>query len=340
MKIVFLDAATMGDASMDEIATLGEFVCYPSSTAEEARARAADADVVLLNKVIVDQAFLDACPKLKLVCEAGTGINNINVKLCDARGVIVRNVAGYSTESVAQTAWMHILALAGRAFHYNAYAKDGRYSAGSIHVDADHPFTELCGKTLGIVGMGAIGQKVAAIGTAFGMKVIYYSTSGTGHCKDYPCVSLDELLTASDVISIHAPYNERTAGLIDYEGLCKMKPTAYLVNTGRGGIAVEADLVRAIDEERIAGIGIDVYQKETSIPSTPSASSSPRTSPGTPAKHAPSSPTKWRKTSRKAGRGAPPCAPIIAQLIDQQSTCHKEVHLPVHLRTAKHLTPK
>ena len=110
--------------------------------------------------------------------------------------------------------------------------------------------------------MGAIGQKVAAIGTAFGMKVIYYSTSGTGHCKDYPCVSLDELLTMSDVISIHAPYNERTAGLIDYAGLCKMKPTAYLVNTGRGGIAVEADLVRAIDEERIAGIGIDVYRKE------------------------------------------------------------------------------
>ena len=259
MKIVFLDAATMGDASMDEIAALGEFVCYPSSTAEEARVRAADADVVLLNKVIVDQAFLDACPKLKLVCEAGTGINNINVKLCDARGVIVRNVAGYSTESVAQTAWMHILALAGRAFHYNAYAKDGRYSAGSIHVDADHPFTEIFGKTLGIVGMGAIGQKVAAIGTAFGMKVIYYSTSGTGHCKDYPCVSLDELLTKSDVISIHAPYNERTAGLIDYAGLCQMKPTAYLVNTGRGGIAVEADLsdvisIHAPYNERTAGL--------------------------------------------------------------------------------------
>jgi glycerate dehydrogenase len=262
MKIVFLDAATMGDASMAEIAALGEFTCYPSSTAEEARVRAADADVVLLNKVIVDQAFLDACPQVRLICEAGTGINNINVKLCDERGVIVRNVAGYSTESVAQIAWMHILNLAGRAFHYNAYVRDGRYSAGSIHVDADHPFTEIYGKTLGIVGMGAIGQKVAAIGTAFGMKVIYYSTSGTGHCKDYPCVSLDELLTTADVISIHAPYNERTAGLIDYEGLCKMKPTAYIVNTGRGGIAVEADLVRAVDEGRIAGIGIDVYQKE------------------------------------------------------------------------------
>ena len=262
MKIVFLDAATMGDASMAEIAALGELTCYPSSTAEEARSRASDADVVLLNKVIVDKAFLDACPKVRLVCEAGTGINNIDTELCAERGVIVRNVAGYSTDSVAQIAWMHILNLAGLAFHYNAYVRDGRYSAGSIHVDAGHPFTEIAGKTLGIVGMGAIGQKVAAIASAFGMKVLYYSTSGTSHCKEYPSVSLDELLVTSDVISIHAPYNERTAGLIDYDGLCRMKPTAFLVNTGRGGIAVEADLVRAVDEGRIAGIGIDVYQKE------------------------------------------------------------------------------
>ena len=262
MKIVFLDAATMGDASMAEISALGEFVCYPSSTAEEARSRAADADVVLLNKVIVDQAFLDAAPRLKLVCEAGTGINNINTELCRQRGVIVRNVAGYSTDSVAQTAWMHILNLAGMAFHYNAYVKDGRYSAGSIHVDAGHHFTELTGKTLGIIGMGAIGQRVASIARAFGMKVMYYSTSGTSHCKDYPSVPLDELLRVSDVISIHAPYNEKTAGLIDYDGLRKMKPTAFLVNTGRGGIAVEKDLARAVDEGIIAGIAIDVYEKE------------------------------------------------------------------------------
>ena len=262
MKIVFLDAATMGDASMAEIAALGEFTCYPSSTAEQAPLRAANADVVLLNKVIVDKAFLDACPKVRLICEAGTGINNIDTALCAERGVIVRNVAGYSTDSVAQIAWMHILNLAGRAFHYNAYAKDGRYSAGSIHVDADHPFTELAGKTLGIVGMGAIGKKVATIATAFGMNVLYYSTSGTSHCKDYPSVSLGELLERADVISIHAPYNDRTAGLIGYAELCRMKPSAFLVNTGRGGIAVEADLVRAVDEGRIAGIGIDVYQKE------------------------------------------------------------------------------
>ena len=262
MKIVFLDAITMGDASLAEIAALGELVTYPSSTPQEARERVKDADVALLNKVIVDKEFLDAAPKLKLVCEAGTGINNIDVKLCEERGVIVRNVAAYSTDSVAQTAWMHILNLAGRAFHYNSFVHDGSYSRNVVHVDYRHPFTELSGKTLGVVGMGAIGQKVAAIAKAFGMDVIYYSTSGTNHCKEYPAVSLETLLAESDVITIHAPYNERTAGLIGYEQVKMMKRTAFLVNTGRGGIAVEADLARALDDGLIAGAGIDVYVKE------------------------------------------------------------------------------
>ena len=262
MKIVFLDAISMGDVSLEEMAALGELVCYPSSTAEEARERVKDADVACLNKVIVDQAFLDAAPKLKLVCEAGTGINNIDVKLCEARGVAVRNVAAYSTDSVAQIAWMHILNLSSRAFHYQEFVQSGAYSRNPVHVDFAHPFTELAGKTLGIVGMGAIGQKVAAIGKAFGMDVIYYSTSGTGHCKEYPCVGLEELLERADVISIHAPYNERTAGLIGYKELVQMKPTAILVNTGRGGIAVEADLAAAIEEGIIAGAALDVYVKE------------------------------------------------------------------------------
>ena len=252
----------MGDASLEEMAALGELVCYPSSTAEEARERVKDADVACLNKIIVNQEFLDAAPKLKLVCEAGTGINNIDVPLCEKRGVIVRNVAAYSTDSVAQTAWMHILNLAGRAFHYQEFVQSGDYSKNPVHVDYRHPYMELAGKTLGIVGMGAIGQKVAAIARAFGMEVIYYSTSGTGHCKDYPCVGLEELLRRSDVISIHAPYNERTAGLIGYGQFKQMKPTAFLVNTGRGGIAVEADLARALDEGLIAGAALDVYVKE------------------------------------------------------------------------------
>lgn len=262
MKIVFLDAISMGDVSLEEIAALGELVCYPSSTPEEARERVKDADVACLNKVIVDQAFLDAAPKLKLICEAGTGINNINVPLCDARGVAVRNVAAYSTDSVAQVAWMHILNLLGRAFHYQEFVTGGAYSRNPVHVDYAHPFTEIAGKTLGIVGMGAIGQKVASIGTAFGMKVIYYSTSGTGHCKDYPSVPLETLLAESDVISIHAPYNERTAGLIGYEQMKQMKPSAILVNTGRGGIAVESDLARALDDGLIAGAALDVYVQE------------------------------------------------------------------------------
>ena len=252
----------MGDVSLEEIAALGEFSCYLTSTAEEARERVKDADVACLNKVIVDQAFLDAAPRLKLICEAGTGINNIDVKLCEARGVGVRNVAAYSTDSVAQTTWMHILNLCGRAFHFQQFVTSGAYSKNPVHVDYGHPFMEIAGKTLGIVGMGAIGQRVAAIGRVFGMQVIYYSTSGTGHCKDYPCVSLDELLERADVISIHAPYNERTAGLIGYEAFRKMKRTAYLVNTGRGGIAVESDLARALDEGLLKGAALDVYVKE------------------------------------------------------------------------------
>lgn len=262
MKIVFLDAITMGDTSLEEIAALGEFDIYPSSTPEEARERVKDADVALLNKVVVDKAFLDAAPKLKLVCEAGTGINNIDVALCKERGVIVRNVAAYSTDSVAQIAWMHILNLSGRAFHYQRFVQEGYYSRNVVHVDYRHPFTELSGKTLGIVGMGAIGQKVASIGKAFDMHVIYYSTSGTSHCTEYPSVSLEYLLANSDVISIHAPYNERTAGLIGYRQLQQMKPSAFLVNTGRGGIAVEEDLARALDEGLIAGAALDVYVKE------------------------------------------------------------------------------
>ena len=247
---------------MTELASLGEFVCYESSSAPEALQRVADCDVAIVNKVIVNDAFLDAAPNLKLVCEAGTGINNIDVDACAKRGVQVRNVAGYSTDSVAQTTWMHILALTGHTYFYRKRVFDGVYSKGNIHTDPENPFQELRGKTIGIVGMGAIGRQVAKVAEAFGMRVIYYSTSGTSHCKDYPSVSIDQLLRESDVISINAPYNNRTAGLIDYEGLKLMKPTAVLVNTGRGGIAVEEDLARAVNEELIAGVGLDVYVRE------------------------------------------------------------------------------
>lgn len=262
MKIVFLDAATMGNTPMTEIEKLGEFLCYPSCTREESFERCHDCEVVIVNKVFVDEKFLESAPQLKLVCEAGTGINNIDVEACAKKGIIVRNVAGYSTDSVAQCAFMHILNLLGNAFYYDNFVKSGIYAQGKIHTDPSNPFVESTGKVLGIVGMGAIGQKVASMGKAFGMEVIYYSTSGTSHCKDYPSVSLNELLEKSDVISIHAPYNEKTAGLIGYEQFKLMKRNAVLVNTGRGGIEIEADLARALDEGLIKGAAIDVFEKE------------------------------------------------------------------------------
>lgn len=262
MKIVFLDAATMGDTPMDDIAALGEFVCYPSSDRQESLRRCGDCEVVIVNKVIVDEEFLDSAPALRLVCESGTGINNIDVEACAKRGIIVRNVAGYSTDSVAQNTWMHILNLTGHGFYYDEKVRSGEYSKGAIHTDPGNPFIEIAGKTLGIVGMGAIGTKVAVIGEAFGMEVIYYSTSGTGHCRQWPSVSLDELLERSDVISVHAPYNDRTAGLIGYQQLRKMKRSAVIVNTGRGGIVVEEDLAAALEEGLIKGAALDVFLRE------------------------------------------------------------------------------
>jgi glycerate dehydrogenase len=262
MKIVFLDAATVGDTSLEPIAKLGELVCWPVSSPEEARDRVGDCDVLIVNKVKVDEALLAAASKLRLVCEAATGVNNIDLEACEKRGIQVRNVAGYSTDSVVQETFMHILTLMGNGPYFDRAVKSGAYSRGKIFTDVSRPFFEITGKTLGIIGMGTIGSKVAKVGEAFGMKVIYFSTSGTGHCKDYPSLPLDELMSTSDVISVHAPYNGRTAGLVGERELRLMKPTAFIVNMGRGGIVVEEALAKVIDEGIIGGAGLDVFTTE------------------------------------------------------------------------------
>ena len=262
MKIVFLDAATVGDTSLAPIARLGELVCYDRSTPAEARERVGDCDVLIVNKVRVDSDLLNAAPALKLVCEAATGVNNIDVEACEKRGIPVRNVAGYSTDSVVQETFMHMLSLLGKAPYFDGAVKSGAYSRSGLFTDVSHPFIEITGKTLGIIGMGTIGQKVASVASAFGMRVIYFSTSGTGHCKDYPCVDLDTLLAESDVVSIHAPLNARTQGLLKMAELRKRKPSAFLINMGRGGIVDEADLAAAVDEGVIAGAALDVFTVE------------------------------------------------------------------------------
>ncbi len=262
MKIVFLDAATLGDTSLAPIARLGELVCYPNSTPQEARERVAGCEVLIVNKIKVDRPLLDAAPSLRLVCEAATGVNNIDLDACAERGIPVRNVAGYSTDSVVQQTFMHMLSLLGDAPYFDAKVKSGEYSRSGLFTDVSRPFVEITGKTLGVIGMGTIGQQVARIATAFGMRVIYYSTSGTGHCKDYPSVSLETLLKESDVVSVHAPLNARTSGLIGARELAWMKPSAFLINLGRGGIIDEADLVAAVDAGQIAGTATDVFTSE------------------------------------------------------------------------------
>lgn len=262
MKIVFLDAATLGDSPLDEIAALGELVTWPASTPAEALERVGDCDVLIVNKIRVTDALLDRAPRLRLICEAATGVNNIDLEAAARRGIDVRNVAGYATESVVQCTFAHLLSLAGHAPYFDDCVKSGRYSAGSLFCDISHPTLELAGKTMGIIGMGTIGTRVAAAATAFGMKVIYFSTSGTAHNHDYPSVPLDTLLERADVVSIHAPLNARTQGLIGAEQFRRMKPTAFLINVGRGGIVDEAALAQAVDAGEIAGAGLDVFATE------------------------------------------------------------------------------
>ncbi len=262
MKMVFLDAATMGDVSFEPFERLGEFVSYQNSTQEEAKERVKDAEVMLLNKVWVGKELIDAAPNLKLICIAATGVNNIDVEYAASKGIPVRNVAGYSTDSVVQTTFMHMLSLVGGGPYFDGSVKSGGYSRSGMFTDPNWNWWELAGRTVGIIGLGNIGGKVAKIAEAFGMRVCYFSTSGTGHSKDYPCLTLEELLKVSDVVSIHAPLNERTLNLIGREQLALMKPTAYLVNVGRGAIVVEKDLAEAVDNGVIAGAGIDVFTVE------------------------------------------------------------------------------
>ncbi len=262
MKIAFLDAATMGDVSFEPFRRLGELTVYQTSTPEEARERVKDVEVLLINKVLVDRQLIDSAPKLKLVCIAATGVNNIDVEYAISKGIPVRNAVGYSTDSVAQTTFMHLLSLIGGGPYFDDSVKSGSYSRSGMFTDPNWNWRELAGKTIGIIGMGNIGRKVAQIAESFGMKVCYFSTSGTGHCKEYPCLSIEELLKTSDVVSIHAPLNERTKDLIGREQLAMMKPTAYLLNAGRGASVVEADLAEAVDNGVIAGAGVDVFVTE------------------------------------------------------------------------------
>ena len=263
MKLAILDAKTLGsDIDLSGFSQFGEVEIYETTKPEETLERVKDKDIVVTNKVVIDKNIMDNSPNLKLICVAATGVNNIDVEYAKKKGIQVRNVAGYSTESVVQHTFAMLFYLLESLRYYDDYVKSGEYAKSDIFTHLGKPFWEIRGKTWGIIGLGTIGRRVADVASAFGANVIYYSTSGVERKEKYPRVSLDELLKTSDIVSIHAPLNEKTQGLIGYEQIKLMKPTAYLLNLGRGGIVVEEDLAKALDENLIAGAGLDVLEKE------------------------------------------------------------------------------
>ena len=263
MKIVFLDAspAALG-LDFKRFEKIGDFTAFDQTPYELAAERMAGCEVVIINKVKMDKALIDSNPSLRLICEAATGTNNIDLAYAESKGIRVMNVAGYSTDCVVQTTFTHMLNLVFGGSSFDDSVKDGSYTSGGVFCHLGRQFDELAALKLGIVGMGAIGQKVARVAEAFGMKVAYFSTSGTAHCKDYPALPLEDLLSGCDIISIHAPLNSRTDGLIGKAELEMMKPSAFLLNMGRGGIVDEAALAEAVDSGTIAGAALDVFTAE------------------------------------------------------------------------------
>lgn len=263
MKIVFLDAKTIGeDIDLSGFDVLGEVVKYGFSTAEEARERSKEADVLILNKVQVNQQTIGEADHLKLVCVTATGTNNLDKEYLDKRGIAWRNVAGYSTESVAQHTFAMLFYLLEKLPYYDNYVKSEKYVNDVSFTHFAKAFHELSGMTYGIIGLGNIGRRVADIAKAFGCRVIYYSTSGRNSQPGYERVSFDELLEQSDIVSIHAPLDENTLGLMNKEAFAKMKKSAILLNVGRGPIINEADLAEALNNKTIAAAGLDVLSVE------------------------------------------------------------------------------
>lgn len=263
MKIVFLDAKTIGDdIDLSGFDALGEVVKYGFSTPDEARGRTRDADVIVLNKVEVNEHSIGEADRLKLVCVTATGTNNLDKAYLDSRGIAWRNAAGYSTETVAQHTFALLFYLLEKLRYYDDYVKSEQYVGDVTFTHFSNVFHELSGKTWGIIGLGTIGRRVADIAKLFGCRVVYYSTSGKNVQPGYERLGFEELLSVSDVVSVHAPLDDNTRGLMDREAFARMKPGAIFLNLGRGPIVVEQDLADALRNRTIAAAGLDVLSAE------------------------------------------------------------------------------
>lgn len=270
MELVFLDVKTMGDIpNLTLIEKYGNVTYYQTTRPEQTLERIQDADIVITNKVVLDKSIIEQAPKLKFICISATGTNNVDKVAAEKRGIPVKNAMDYSTQSVTQGTFAILLHLLVHIPYFDQYVKGGAYSKTDIFTHFGKGFWELSGKRFGIIGLGNIGRQVAKIADAFGCEVVYYSTSGQNTEQPYLRLELDEFLRTSDIISIHAPLNEKTANFINYDRLKQMKKSAILINVGRGGIVNEADLAKALDDELIAGAGIDVFTQEPINPQNP-----------------------------------------------------------------------
>lgn len=261
-KIVILDGKTLGDISIEKLNEIGEVQYYEATDESQVVERIKDANIILTNKVVLNRNNMKDAKNLEFIAETATGFNNIDIDYAKEHKIGVANVAGYSTNAVVQHTFASALGLLDQVVYYDRYVKEGEYSKSGSFTCLNKPYYEIENKVWGIIGLGAIGKRVGKIAEAFGAEVIYYSTSGKNSSTQFKKVSFEELLEKSDIISIHAPLNENTKGLINYEALIKMKSSAILVNMGRGPIVVEKDLARAIEEEQIRGAALDVYETE------------------------------------------------------------------------------
>ncbi len=261
MKIVLLDIDTLGKIDLSILEKFGKLEKYNTTCREDTLQRVKGAEIIITNKVVIDRDVMQKCDNLKLICIAATGMNNVDLDFAKEKGVEVKNVAGYSTASVTQATFTLLLSLMGSSAYYDAYVKSGRWSKSPIFTHLGREFFEIKDKTWGIIGLGNIGKSVAGIATAFGAKVAYYSTSGINRSGDYKRMNLDDLLNTSDIISIHAPLNEKIDNLIGKKELSMMKKGAIILNMGRGGIVNEDDLAYSIDNFGILA-GLDVSKIE------------------------------------------------------------------------------
>lgn len=266
MKIVVLDGYTLnpGDLSWEALNKLGDVTIHDRTPPNEIVNRCAGAEIVLTNKTPLDEASLNQLPDLKYVGVLATGYNIINTAVCKSKGIIVANVPGYGTASVVQLTFALLMELTLHVQRHSDAVMDGKWSHSADFCFWDFPLIELEGKTLGIIGFGSIGQKVGDVATAFGMNLIATGRRQTdqSHRKNFKWVSVDELLEKSDVISIHCPLTPETQGLINKDSLAKMKRSAFLLNTSRGPVIKDADLADALNNNVIAGAGIDVLSVE------------------------------------------------------------------------------